>query len=72
VALPDVRLDADDMLHLFDRFYQPLPLGSERASYLGLSLAIAQLIAGWHGGKAYAETTPDGNLTLCYELPLGS
>ncbi|HEU5349706.1 MAG TPA: HAMP domain-containing sensor histidine kinase [Ktedonobacterales bacterium] len=70
VALPDVRLDAEDMRHLFDRFYQARPLGADRSAQPGLGLAIARLTAGWHGGTARAESADDGSLILCYEFPI--
>ena len=70
VTLHDVRLDATDLQHLFDRFYQPRPLGAERSAHLGLGLVIAQVTAAWHGGCARAATAPDdGSLVLVYELP---
>jgi signal transduction histidine kinase len=71
VTLIGVRLDANDMRHLFDRFYQPHPIGAERAVTLGLGLEIARITAAWHGGTAHADTRPDGSLVLCYEITLG-
>lgn len=68
---PDgVRLSASDLRRLFDRFPQPQPLGSDKSVHLGLGLVIAQITAAWHGGRARAETAPDGSLILSYELPL--
>jgi signal transduction histidine kinase len=71
VTLHDVRLDATDLHHLFDRFYQPRPLGAERSAHLGLGLVIAQITAAWHGGCVRANAaSDDASLMLIYELPL--
>lgn len=70
VTLQDVRLDASDTRHLFDRFYQPRPLGADRAAPPGLALAIARLTAEWHGGTVRSDSADDGSLVLYYELPL--
>ena len=70
LTLHHVRLSATDRRHLFDRFYQPRPLGADRSAYLGLGLVIAQITAKWHGGQVRVDTAGDGSVTLCYELPL--
>src|SRR5690348_7033908 len=70
VTLDQVRVNATDRRHLFDRFYQPRPLGAERSAYLGLGLVIAQTTAQWHGGHVRVDSAPDGSLMLCYEHPL--
>ena len=68
---PDqVRLNATDRRHLFERFYQPHPLGADRSTHLGLGLVIAQITAQWHGGIARIDAATDGSVKLCYELPL--
>ncbi len=72
VTLAGVQLNATDLSHLFERFYQPRPLGADRSAHPGLGLVIAQTTAGWHGGNVHATSAPDdGSLVLCYELPLG-
>jgi len=70
VTLDQVRLNATDRRHLFDRFYQPRPLGADRSAHLGLGLVIAQITAQWHGGIARIDAATDGSAILCYELPL--
>ena len=70
VMLDQVRLNATDRRHLFDRFYQPRPLGADRSAHLGLGLVIAQITAQWHGGQVRVDSTTDGSAILCYELPL--
>jgi K+-sensing histidine kinase KdpD len=70
VTLDQVRLNATDRRHLFDRFYQPRPLGADRSAYLGLGLVIAQITAQWHGGQVRVDSATDGSVILYYELPL--
>lgn len=72
VTLANVQLNATDLSQLFERFYQPRPLGADRSAHPGLGLVIAQTTAGWHGGSACASSTPDNSsLILSYGLPLG-
>ena len=72
VTLAGVQLNATDLSQLFERFYQPRPLGADRSAHPGLGLVIAQATAGWHGGNVHAIPAPDdASLVLCYELPLG-
>jgi K+-sensing histidine kinase KdpD len=70
VTLDQVRINATDKRHLFDRFYQPRPLGVDRSAYLGLGLVIAQITALWHGGHVHVGSATDGSVILYYELPL--
>lgn len=70
VTLDQVRINATDRRHLFDRFYQPRPLGADRSAHLGLGLVIAQTTAQWHGGQVRVDSAADGSVMLCYELPL--
>ncbi|HEU4782483.1 MAG TPA: HAMP domain-containing sensor histidine kinase [Ktedonobacterales bacterium] len=70
VTLDQVRLNATDRRHLFDRFYQPCPLGADRSAYPGLGLVIAQITAQWHGGNVHVDSVADGSTILGYEIPL--
>ncbi|HEX5548102.1 MAG TPA: sensor histidine kinase, partial [Ktedonobacterales bacterium] len=70
VTLDQVRLNGTDRRHLFDRFYQPRPLGADRSAHLGLGLVIAQITAQWHGGHVRVDSVADGSIILYYEIPL--
>ncbi len=70
VTLDQVRINTTDRRHLFERFYQPRPLGTDHSAHLGLGLVIAQITAQWHGGQVRVDTAADGSVILCYELPL--
>jgi two-component system heavy metal sensor histidine kinase CusS len=70
VTLDQIRLNGTDRRHLFDRFYQPRPLGADRSAHLGLGLVIAQITAQWHAGNVRLDSVADGSIILYYEIPL--
>jgi two-component system, OmpR family, sensor histidine kinase MprB len=58
---------ADDLPHVFERFYR-----SEEARTLpgsGLGLSIVLQAAQRHGGMAYANRAPDGGALMAIRLP---
>ena len=59
---------AQDLPHVFDRFYR----GAEarRRSGSGLGLAIVQQVALAHGGSITAERAPDGGALMRLRLQL--
>ena len=73
-------IPADDLPHLFDRFYQvdksrtrnhSDEAGSERAlTGVGLGLSIAQLIAQAHGGEIHVQSEGGQGSTFEVSLPL--
>jgi two-component system sensor histidine kinase BaeS len=61
---------AEDMAHVFDRFYQADP-GRDRASGTsGLGLAITRAIAEAHGGSTGVENPADGGARFWIDVPL--
>jgi two-component system, OmpR family, sensor kinase len=61
---------AEDMPHLFDRFYRSA--AARQTSGTGLGLAIARTIVEEHGGTIEASSDPAGGATFCVTLPLAS
>ena len=66
---------ADDVPHLFDRFYRSVSMRSKPGSGLGLS--IVKSMADLHGGSVFAsnEHRPDGSVDgarIGFELPLAA
>jgi signal transduction histidine kinase len=59
---------ADDLPHLFERFYRADP--ARGAGGAGLGLAIARQIAEGHGGTLVVDSTPGHGATFTLELPV--
>jgi two-component system sensor histidine kinase MprB len=58
---------ADDLAHIFDRFYRSVASRSQPGS--GLGLAIVRDIVESHGGTVFAEPRAGGGLTVGFTLP---
>jgi signal transduction histidine kinase len=61
-------IQAEDLPHVFDRFYRGR--NASAADGTGLGLAIAQWIAGQHGGRIDGASTPGEGSTFTIRLPL--
>ncbi len=59
---------AEDLPHVFDRFYRSKDSRSLPGS--GLGLAIVRQVAEAHGGSVRAENAPDGGAILRFSIPL--
>ena len=60
-------VDAEDLPHLFDRFYRGASSRGRPGS--GLGLAIVRQVAEQHGGSVHAANAPDGGAEFVLELP---
>lgn len=67
-----VGIAADDLTHIFERFYRAdrSRTGATGGSGLGLSIVKAIIIA--HGGTIWAESSPGQGTTIRFTLPLAS
>jgi len=75
VAVVDVAdtgcgISAEDLPHIFDRFYRRRKKITAQASGFGLGLAIAKWIVEAHGGKISALSEADKGSTFTFELPI--
>ncbi|MBI4933381.1 MAG: HAMP domain-containing histidine kinase [Actinobacteria bacterium] len=61
-------LVADDIPHLFDRFYRSVEMRSKPGSGLGLSI-VKSIIEG-HGGQVFARNADGGGAEIGFALPL--
>jgi two-component system sensor histidine kinase MprB len=59
---------ADDLPHVFDRFFRAVAARSQPGSGLGLSIVTE--VAAAHGGSTFAENSPDGGAIVGFILPL--
>lgn len=64
-----VGISAEDLPHVFDRFWQAR---SARRAGAGLGLAIAKGIVEAHGGMLTARSTPGQGSTFSFTLPVAS
>ncbi len=58
-------IPAEDLPHVFERFYKSADLGG-----MGLGLAIARHLVEAHGGTITAKSTPGLGTTICISLPV--
>ena len=63
-----IGIPADDLEHIFEKFYRvEMP---EKISGTGLGLSISRGIIDAHGGHIWAENRPGGGTTITFSLPL--
>lgn len=63
-------MSAEDLAHVFDRFYRGDKSRQRHEGGSGLGLAIAKSIVGGHNGRIWAESAPGQGATFIIELPL--
>jgi signal transduction histidine kinase len=64
-----VGIAAEDLPHVFDRFYRADPARSRDPGGTGLGLAIASWIARQHAGEVMISSTPGQGTTVVIQLP---
>ena len=69
VADTGAGIAAEDVPHLFDRYWQGRPTNRRGA---GLGLTIAKGIIDAHGGRIWVETTPGRGSMFCFTLPFAT
>lgn len=62
-------IPAEDLPHVFKRFWRADPARRRTTGGSGLGLSIASHIVKAHGGRIWAEETPGGGLTIRFSLP---
>ena len=63
-------IEAEDIQHVFDRFYRADKSRQRDSGGLGLGLAIAKSIVENHGGRIWAESPDDSGTTFVIMLPI--
>jgi two-component system sensor histidine kinase BaeS len=69
VADTGTGIPADDLPHVFDRFYRVDPSRARRSGGSGLGLAIARRYVELHGGRIWADSVPGAGTTVAFWLP---
>ena len=69
VADTGAGIAAEDVPHLFDRYWQGRPTNRRGA---GLGLTIAKGIIDAHGGRIWVETTPGRGSMFCFTIPFAT
>jgi signal transduction histidine kinase len=70
VADTGIGIAAEDLPHVFERFYRADPARGRDIGGTGLGLPIAQWIAEHHGGRVALTSTPGQGTTAIVDLPL--
>jgi len=64
-----IGIDAEELPHIFDRFYRGSRANEARGSGSGLGLAIVRSIVDMHGGRIAVESRPGHGTTFTVTLP---
>jgi len=64
-----VGIDADELPHIFERFYRGTRQPAERATGSGLGLAIVKSIVDMHDGRISVQTAPGAGTRFVVTLP---
>lgn len=62
-------IGADDLPHIFERFYRASTASSEKVEGTGLGLAIVKALVEKHGGQVTVESTPGAGTSFVVTLP---
>ena len=65
-----VGIDANELPHVFDRFYRGSRANEARGSGSGLGLAIVRSVVEMHGGRVMVESRVGSGTTFTVTLPL--
>lgn len=64
-----IGMDAEHLVHIFDRFYRADKARSRATGGMGLGLSIVSAIASAHGGRVDAQSQPDKGTVITAVFP---
>jgi heavy metal sensor kinase len=67
-----IGIDAEDLPHVFERFFRADKARTRTSGGAGLGLAIVKWVAEAHGGRVEVHSVPDQGSTFTLWLPLAS
>jgi two-component system OmpR family sensor kinase len=67
-----IGIAAEELPHIFDRFYRTDKSRSRATGGSGLGLALVREIVEAHGGRVWVESAPDIGTEVTFHLPLSS
>ena len=70
VADRGIGIEAEQLEHIFDRFYQVDNASTRKVGGSGLGLSICKAIVEAHGGSIWVESQPGAGSTFHFTLPL--
>lgn len=65
-----IGINAQDLPHIFERFFRADPARTRSVENKGLGLSIVKAIIEAHGGTIRAESTPGQGTTITFTLPV--
>ena len=65
-----VGIPAEDLPHIFDRFYRSDKARTRDTGGAGLGLAIVKSVVDQHGGRIWAESEPNRGTVISFALPM--
>ncbi len=65
-----IGIPENDLLHIFDRFYQVESHLTREHGGMGLGLSVAKVMIEQHGGRIWAESVPEKGSEFIFLLPL--
>ena len=65
-----IGIPADEIEHIFERFYQVQSHLTRQHGGMGLGLSVAKVMVEMHGGEIWAESIPDKGSRFSFRLPI--
>ncbi len=71
IADPGIGIPAEDLAHVFERFYRARNVTSDEISGLGIGLYMVKELVTLHNGTVGVQSTPGQGSIFTVTLPIG-